>query len=104
MMCFLNVLDAHTTKNSQIEDAGLRAVVRTFVQPPTKKTTSSIVACGSLSNQFMTYSCDSIASTVAVVRNIDMSGDINDGNSYFVVNNRESWLHEFHSKLAATHL
>ena len=104
ILCFLNVTEAHASKQLRPPIAGLRAVVRSFEKPPVQNPPSSIVRVGKLQNTLINHPCDSIFGTVVVVPNIPDTGDVKEAEKFFVVKNRDHWLFQFHRKLSDHHI
>ena len=100
-MCFLHLGPENTPEALNVLlEKGLYAVVQSFDKevialPPTK-----IIFKGCLENLLHFYHCDSINGTVAVVPDVIKELKIDnpiDAKTFFLVKNRDYWLHLFHS-------
>jgi len=101
ILCLLDLHNYRTDtwpKVMNVDKAGEYAVVRCFraAAKPIRNSRSKIVEEGTLEDNLMIISCDSISDTVAVVQNKTIPPT---DNQFFVVKNRTRWLSFFYDKL-----
>ena len=102
ILCFLDLSNLKnlesTVQTYSINSRGAYAVVRRFESEPKRvlNSTSTIVLQGKLMKELYLFACDSITSEVAVVQNLTTPPT---DDQFFVIENRNSWLQSFCTKI-----
>jgi len=100
LLCFLDLEgvccrqdgEPHSINSFVVDGDGLYVIVRKFKVPAIKHPYSTIVTEGELDDKLYLFPIDAIEHPLAVVKNRG------EGNKYFVVGNRSSWLKAFIEK------